>query len=72
MSQSVNNSAPVDVLVIPERRYAIFSSLLCGDYAVVVKGDDMRTAPNWGGFVGWLGGVKPATTRVVARIGGAV
>lgn len=53
------------VLRIPERRYAIFNDPLRGDYAIVVRGDDMRTAQLWGGFVGWLGGVRPATTRVV-------
>jgi len=40
------------------RRYAIFTSLLYGDYSIVVRGADIETAPRWGGFVCWLGGVK--------------
>lgn len=47
---------------LPLRRYAIFSGLF-GHYAIVVRGDDIERAPNWGAFVCWLGGVKPATTR---------
>jgi hypothetical protein len=70
-------TAPADVLVIPERRYAIFRSALGADYAVVLTGRDMDTAPKWGGFVSWMGGVKPAASRVnkrraaLARVGGA-
>ena len=42
------------------KRYAIFNSLLRGDYAIVVRGSfDIAHAPKWGGFVGWLGGVRP-------------
>lgn len=40
------------------RRYAIFTSLLYGDYTIVVRGADIETAPKWGGFVSWLGGLK--------------
>lgn len=47
---------------LPIRRYAIFSDLLRGDYAVVIRGDDIASAPKWRGFVKWLGGVKPAIT----------
>ena len=50
---------------LPLRRYAIFSDILCGEYAIVVKGDDIARAEKWGGFVSWLGGVRPAETRVV-------
>jgi len=50
---------------LPIRRYAIFSDILRGDYAIVVKGDDISRAEKWGGFVSWLGGVRPPTTRAV-------
>ena len=40
------------------RRYAIFNDMIRGDYAIVVVGDDIETAPMWGGFVSWLGGVR--------------
>ena len=48
---------------LPVRRYAIFSDILRGDCAIVVKGDDIERAEKWGGFVSWLGGVRPAETR---------
>lgn len=48
---------------LPIRRYAIFEDLLYGKYTVVVRGADIATAPMWGGFVGWLGGVKEAVSR---------
>ena len=52
------------MISLPVRRYAIFSDVIRGEYAIVVKGeDDIRTAPKWGGFVSWMGGVKEATTR---------
>lgn len=47
---------------LPIRRYAIFEDLLYGKYTVVVRGADIATAPMWGGFVGWLGGVKEAVS----------
>lgn len=50
-------------IIIPERRYAIFTDIFGRDYAIVVSGPDMETAPRWGGFKSWLGGVKPATVR---------
>lgn len=49
---------------LPVRRYAIFAGIF-GHYAIVIRGDDIERAPKWGGFVGWLGAVKPATTRQV-------
>ena len=51
------------ILTIPVRRYAIFTDIIRGNYAIVVRGDDIERAPKWGGFVSWLGGVKEATTR---------
>ena len=36
---------------LPERRYAIFTDIIHGEYMIVVKGNDMITAPNWGGFI---------------------
>lgn len=45
---------------LPVRRYAIFNDILRGDYTVVVRGADIAKAPAWGGFVAWLGDVKPA------------
>lgn len=50
------------MIELPARRYAIFTDLLRGQYAIVVRGDDIPRAPLWGGFVGWLGGIKPALT----------
>ena len=52
------------IIALPIRRYAIFNDIIRGQYTVVVKGErDLETAPRWGGFVGWLGGVKEATIR---------
>ena len=48
---------------LPIRRYAIFNDILRGDYAIVVKGSDIERAEKWGGFVSWIGGVKPAEIR---------
>ena len=49
---------------LPVRRYAIFQDAVRGKYATVIKGEkDIETAPRWGGFVSWLGGVREATTR---------
>ena len=50
---------------LPARRYAIFESLLRGQYAIVVRGADIEYAPKWGGFVAWLGGEKEATVSSV-------
>ena len=52
---------------LPARRYAIFTDLIRGNYAIVVKGDDSARADKWGGFVSWLGGLKPAETRVTHK-----
>ena len=49
---------------IPERRYALFRSVF-GDYMTVVTGKDMETAPKWGGFVQWIGGVRPREYRKI-------
>ncbi len=49
---------------LPERRYAMFTTILHGDYMVLVTGDDINTAENWGGFVHWVGGLRPAETRL--------
>lgn len=54
----------VQTLHIPERRYAIFHSLLHGDYAIVIRKDDFARAPLWGNFACWLGAVKLAETRI--------
>ena len=49
---------------LPIRRYAIFTDVLRGQYAVVIRGErDLKTAPKWGGFVSWLGGVKEPVVR---------
>ncbi|NCC62615.1 MAG: hypothetical protein EOM12_17140 [Verrucomicrobiae bacterium] len=50
---------------LPVRRYAIFNSILYGDYAIVIKGDDIDRAEKWGGFVSWLGGTKEAIKRKI-------
>lgn len=52
---------------LPIRRYAIFSDIIRGHYAIVVRGDDIARAPKWGGFVSWLGGVKPSEVRTVRK-----
>ena len=52
------------MIELPIRRYAIFQDIIRGEYAVVVRGEkDIETAPIWGGFVCWLGGIKEATAR---------
>jgi hypothetical protein len=43
---------------LPERRYAMFTNILRGEYVIVVKGNDIKTAPKWGGFVKWVGKSK--------------
>jgi hypothetical protein len=48
---------------LPLRRYAIFENIFGQQYTIVCRGEDIRTAPKWGGFVSWLGGVKPPTVR---------
>lgn len=40
------------------KRYAIFNSIIHGNYMVVIRGADILTAENWGGFVSWCGGIK--------------
>lgn len=50
-------------LEIPARRYALFENIFGQQYMVVLKGQDMETAPRWGGFVKWVGAVRPAETR---------
>ena len=52
---------------LPTRRYAIFHDILRGDYAIVVRGDDISRAEKWGGFVSWLGPVRPEETRAVRK-----
>lgn len=53
--------------VLPVRRYAIFNDIVRGNYMIVVKGDDIDRAEKWGGFVSWLGGVKPAEKRNLCK-----
>lgn len=48
---------------LPRRRYALFSSILRGDYLVVIKEADFDTAEKWGDFVRWFGGVKDPVVR---------
>jgi len=50
-------------MILPKRRYAIFTDIIRGPYMVVIKGDDLLRAEKWGGFVKWVGGEKPETTR---------
>lgn len=50
---------------LPRRRYAIFTSILHGNYSIVVKGNDIETAEKWGGFVQWLGPARLAETRKI-------
>ena len=55
----------------PRRRYALFTSIIYGDYMILVKGADIETAPKWGGFVSWVGRVKcqPYTVLEKSRKG---
>ena len=53
--------------VLPVRRYAIFNDIVRGDYMIVVKDEDIDRAEKWGGFVSWLGGVKPAEKRNLCK-----
>ena len=50
---------------IPKRRYAIFTDTLRGEYMVVITEKDFDYAEKWGGFVQWVGGIRPAETRDV-------
>lgn len=52
---------------LPTRRYAIFHDILRGDYAIVVRGEDISRADKWGGFVSWLGPIRPEETRTVCK-----
>jgi len=53
------------MILLPVRRYAIFENSSYGELGRVVYGEqDIKNAPNWDGFVSWLGGVKEATIRV--------
>lgn len=47
------------MLHLPRRRYAIFTSLIYGDYVIVVYGDDIERAEKWGNFISWMGPVRP-------------
>jgi hypothetical protein len=49
------------------RRYAIFTDTIRGDYTIVVRDGDIARAEKWGGFVSWLGDVKPAETRTTCK-----
>lgn len=53
------------ILLIPERRYALFEDLIYGRYALVLTGNDMVTAPKWGNFIKWIGPVKPEEIRKI-------
>ena len=57
---------------LPRRRYAMFTDLLRGDYMVVVRGDDIERAPVWGGFIGWVGGVRRAESRDIQTDNAAI
>jgi len=52
---------------LPVRRYAIFTDTIRGDYTIVVRDGDIARAEKWGGFVSWLGDVKPAETRTTCK-----
>jgi hypothetical protein len=55
------------MITIPERRYAMFTDIIGGDYLMVLKGRDILTAPKWGGFVRWVGGIRKAETRKIDK-----
>lgn len=57
----------METICLPVRRYAVFCDIFGRNHAIVVRGDDIERAPTWGGFVGWLGSVKPPTIRVVSE-----
>ena len=52
---------------LPVRRYAIFNDVLRGDYAIVIRGNDIKTAEKWGGFVRWLGPVRPSEQNAIIK-----
>lgn len=39
------------------RRYALFACVT-HEYMLVLTGPDIDTAPRWGGFVRWIGGIR--------------
>lgn len=49
------------------RRYALFNNTLRGDYMVVIKGKDIKTASKWTGFKKWIGKTRQADTRNIAK-----
>jgi len=52
---------------IPKRRYAMFTDITHGEYMAVIRGNDILTAPKWGGFVKWIGGIRPSETRQIHK-----
>ena len=52
---------------LPVRRYAIFNNIIRDNYVVVVRGDDIARTERLGGFVSWLGAIKPEETRAVIK-----
>lgn len=52
---------------IPVRRYAIFNSIIYGDYMVVIAGNDINHAEKCGSFVKWVGGIRSSETRKIKR-----
>lgn len=54
--------------IIPERRYAMFTDI-GGDCILVLKGRDILTAPKWGGFVKWIGGIRKEEKRTPSKVG---
>lgn len=53
----------------PRRRYALFTDIIYGDYMILVKGGDIKTAPKWGGFISWVGGVKCQPCTILEKKG---
>jgi len=52
---------------LPERRYAIFATVLRGPHMIVITGQDLETAATWGGFVAWVGNNHSAETKSVKK-----
>ena len=56
-----------NTLEIPTRRYSIFTDIIRGEYMIVVKGADIDHAEKWGGFVSWIGEIKPSKTITIRK-----
>jgi hypothetical protein len=45
----------------------VFGDILRGNFLTVIKGKDILTAHKWGGFIRWVGGIRPPEVRNITR-----